>query len=47
VSDLGFHDFEAIFRQVPVSLISEPAIEFALRMLEANRARLLATSLGE
>ena len=47
VSNIGSDDFEAIFHQVPLSLISEPAIEFALRMLEANKARLLETQPGD
>ena len=32
---------EVIFRQIPPHLISEPGIEFALKMLEINTQRLL------
>lgn len=41
LASLGTAEFEAIFQQVPPDLISEPASDFALRMLEVNRARLL------
>jgi len=47
LSEIGTDDFEAIFRQVPTQSISEPAIEFALKMLAANKERLLATPLGD
>lgn len=46
LSAIGSGDFEAIFREIPGDWISELAILFALRMLEANKARLLATRLG-
>ena len=38
---LGSAQFEAIFKQVPPDLISDAAIDFALRMLDVNRTRLL------
>ncbi|AUB84899.1 hypothetical protein THSYN_22795 [Candidatus Thiodictyon syntrophicum] len=42
LASLGPADFEAIFQQVPPDLISDAAIDFAMRMLDINRARLLA-----
>jgi len=36
-------DFEELFRQIPNGIISETAIEFALKMLELNTQRLLST----
>ncbi len=41
VARLGAADFDAILRKVPPGLISEAAIDFALRMLDVNQARLL------
>lgn len=42
LAGLGQADFEAIFERIPSALITEPAARFALKMLEANRTRLLA-----
>jgi len=41
LASLGPADFEAIFQPVPPDLISDAAIDFAMRMLDSNRARLL------
>jgi len=41
LSGLGSSDFESIFDQIPKPLITTLAREFALRMLEANKRRLL------
>lgn len=41
LAGVGHAEFEAIFQAILPTLISEPAIDFALRMLMVNRARLL------
>jgi hypothetical protein len=41
LAGVGRAEFEAIFQAILPTLISEPAIDFALRMLMVNRARLL------
>ncbi len=41
LSKLSANELKAIFRKVPQEFISRPAVEFALGMLEANKARLL------
>jgi hypothetical protein len=40
--DVSWRDVEMIFEQIPHNLISDVAIEFALKMLDLNRGRLLA-----
>lgn len=39
-------DFESIFDRIPDGFISAPAMRFALKVLETNRARLLAHTTG-
>ncbi len=46
LAGLAQGDFESIFDRVPSTLITEPAARFALKMLEANQARLLADATG-
>ena len=42
LAEVSGRDVEMIFEQIPHSLISDVAIEFALKMLDLNRRRLLA-----
>ena len=42
LAEVSWRDVEMIFEQIPHSLISDVAIEFALKMLDLNRRRLLA-----
>jgi hypothetical protein len=42
LAKLSWQDVQMVFEQIPRSLISDIAIEFALRMLDLNRQRLLA-----
>jgi hypothetical protein len=42
LAKLSWQDVQMVFEQIPRSLISDIAIEFALRMLDLNRHRLMA-----
>ena len=42
LESISNNKIENIFRRIPNELISEPAINFALALLEANKKRLLS-----
>jgi hypothetical protein len=42
LAKLSWQDVQMVFEQIQRSLISDIAIEFALRMLDLNRHRLMA-----
>ena len=46
LAKLDGHDFERVFEMFPPSVISRPAVDFALAILEANRQRLLSLTPG-
>jgi len=46
LESISHAEIETIFRQIPNKLISEPAINFALALLEANKKRLLSLKKG-